>query len=198
LNASPIATHSDDKPNPQKADKPQSKINDENVKKIKQGIGKLTEADVVALLGPSTGKGRPFDGFTSRIWEEKTHITATLKDGKAIDVKSEFLPHLKSKTITEDNFKKLKKGMDEAELKRILGPPNRARTDREGSSTLSWEKINALLVQFKEGKVTGYEWEKTTEEKKPPEKQPPPSEKKRERPNQPLKLTGPASRLFET
>lgn len=152
-----------DNKSPQKTDIPPSRINEENFEKIKQGKGKLTERDVITLLGPPTGKGKPVDGFTTLIWEEKTHITATLEDGKTINLNADFLPQLKSKTITEDNLKKLKKGIKEAELKKSLGTQNyEVQVVGEGTYTYSWGKVNTFEIQFRDGKVTGYMWIRTT------------------------------------
>jgi outer membrane protein assembly factor BamE (lipoprotein component of BamABCDE complex) len=142
-------------------------LNQSNFDKIKSGKGKLTESDVITLLGKPTSKSGPYDGITTHIWLERTHITAKLKEDKTTDLQSQFLPYLKSKHITEENFKKLSKGMTAAQLKQILGQPN-SLNNRDDITTLSWERVNSFEIQFKDAKVEGWTWFRSLEDDKRP------------------------------
>ena len=92
----------------------------------------------------------------SPVWEEKTHITATVKDGKTIELTASFSPHVKSSYITEDNFKKLQKGMTEAELNKILrGQLWEKKMIDKGAYALTWAHVCSLEVIFRDGKAIG-------------------------------------------
>lgn len=162
---SSLGVQNDNPVNRPRSNEHPSRINRENFEKIEQGKGKLSEVEVKSILGQPTRQGKPFDGITSLIWEEKSHITATLRDGKTIEFSSEFLPHLKSTWLTEDRFKKLKNGMSEAELQNILGKENFIRQSAGNDTcTISWSKENSFEVQFKDGTVAGLLWVRTSED----------------------------------
>jgi hypothetical protein len=144
-------------------------INQTNFNKIKAGKGTMSEDDVIALLGKPTAEPSTTGQITTQTWTEKTHITAILKDKKTIDLKSQFLPHLKSKRVTKENFGKLSKGMTEAELKAILGPYNQLN-NRDDLTTLSWYRMNSFEIQFNDGKVEGWAWLRSVDDDNRPAK----------------------------
>jgi len=136
----------------------QSKLTAKNFEKVKSGKGKLTEAEVVAILGPATRVAKPgdVDVDLEMIWEEKARIWIKFKDDKARDLEGQFSEHLKSKTINLESFKKLKKGMSEKEVEKVIGPANEGSSPGTGITYRTWEKFNLVKVQFKGGKVSGY------------------------------------------
>jgi hypothetical protein len=134
-----------------------TKLTADNFAKVKNGKGKLTEADVVAILGPANrfAKRGDVDVDLEMIWEEKARIRIKFKDGKASDFEGQFSEHLKSKTINLESFKKLKKGMSEKEVEKVIGPANEGSSPRTGITYRTWEKFNLVKVQFKGGRVSG-------------------------------------------
>jgi len=137
----------------------QSKLTAKNFEKVKSGKGKLTEAEVVAILGPATRVAKPgdVDVDLEMIWEEKARIWIKFKDDKASDLEGQFSEHLESKAINLENFKKLKKGMSEKEVEKVIGPANEGSSPENGINYRTWEKLNYIKVQFnKDGKVSGY------------------------------------------
>jgi hypothetical protein len=136
----------------------QSKLTAKNFEKVKSGKGKLTEAEVVAILGPATRVAKPedVDVDLEMIWEEKARIWIKFKDDKARGLQGQFSEHLKSKTINLESFKKLKKGMSEKEVEKVIGPANEGSSPGDGVTYRTWEKLNHIKVQFKDGKVSGY------------------------------------------
>jgi hypothetical protein len=141
-----------------KPDGARSKLTAGNLEKIKSGKGKLTEAGVVAILGPASRVAVPgnVDVDLEMIWEEKALIRIKFKDGKASDLEGQFSEHLKSKTINLERFKKLKRGMTEKEAEKVLGPANAGSSPERGIRYRTWEKFNLVKVQFKGGKVSGH------------------------------------------
>jgi hypothetical protein len=140
-----------------KPDRGPGKLTPGNFAKVKDGKGKLTEADVVAVLGPATRFAKPgdVDVDLEMIWEEKARIRIKFKDGKASDFEGQFSEHLKSKAINLESFKKLKKGMSAKEVEKLIGPANEFSSPGGGIQYRTWEKFNLITVQFKEGKVSG-------------------------------------------
>jgi hypothetical protein len=135
-----------------------SRLTAGNVEKIKNGKGKMTEAEVVAILGPASRVAVPenVDVELEMIWEEKAQIRIKFKKGKASDLEGQFSEHLRSKTINLERFKKLKKGITEKEAEKVLGPANVGSSPERGIRYLTWEKFNLVKVQFKGGKVSGH------------------------------------------
>jgi hypothetical protein len=111
-----------------------STLTAKNLKKIATGKGKLTEAEVVTLLGPASRVAVPanVDVDLEMIWEEQALIRIKFKDGKASDLEGRFSESLWSKTINLQHFKKLKRGMTEKEAEQVLGPANAGSSPETG------------------------------------------------------------------
>jgi hypothetical protein len=135
-----------------------SRLTAGNVEKIKSGKGKMTEAEVVAILGPASRVAVPanVDVDLEMIWEEKALIRVKFKEGKASDLEGQFSEHLRSKTINLESFKKLKRGMTEKDVDKVLGAANAGSSPERGVQYRTWEKFNLVKVQFKGGKVSGH------------------------------------------
>jgi hypothetical protein len=133
------------------------KLTAANFAKVNNGRGKLTEEDVVAILGLAHrfAKQSDIDVDLEMIWEEKARIRIKFKDGKASDFEGQFSEHLKSKNITLANFKKLKKGMSVKEVEQVLGSANESSSPQRGITYRTWEKFNLIKVQFRDSKVSG-------------------------------------------
>jgi hypothetical protein len=113
---------------------------------------------VVALLGPASRVAVPANVHVDleMIWEEQALIRIKFKDGKASDLEGQFSEYLRSKTINLKHFKKLKRGMTEKEAEQVLGPANAGSSPQTGIRYRTWEKVNYVKVQFKDGKVSGH------------------------------------------
>jgi hypothetical protein len=117
--------------------------------KLKAGTFKLTEADVVKLLGRPAGVKRPGDaGSELRMhWEYATFIFATFKDGKLTEVTGAFSENLPVERVSLANFKRLRVGMTEPAIVDLLGEGN--ATAKVGATTLrSWGRTARLWVSF--------------------------------------------------
>jgi len=123
----------------------------ELVEKLRAGIFKLTEADVLKLLGRPSGLKRPGDaGSDLRMrWEHATAISAIFKEGKLSEVTGSFSEHLPVERITLDNFKRLRVGMTEAQVVEMLGKSN--SMNKDGTTvTRAWGRTAALWVSMNE------------------------------------------------
>jgi hypothetical protein len=117
--------------------------------KLKDGTFKLTEAEVVKLLGPPAGVRRPGDaGSDLRMhWEYATYIFATFKDGKVSEVTGAFSDNLPVERVSLANFHRLRVGMTEPGVVEVLGEGN--GTAKVGTTTVrSWGRTARLWVSF--------------------------------------------------
>ena len=117
--------------------------------KLKAGTFKLTEADVLKLLGRPAGVKLPGDaGSELRMhWEYATYVFATFKDGKLSEVTGAFSENLPVERVSLANFKRLRVGMTEPEVVDILGEGNGAA--KAGGTTIrSWGRTAELSVSF--------------------------------------------------
>jgi hypothetical protein len=117
--------------------------------KLKAGIFKLTEADVVKMLGQPIGVKRPGDAKSEleMHWEYATYIFATFHEGKLSELTGGFSEHLPVDRVTLANFKGLTIGMTEAEVVKVLGEGN--GTAKVGTTvTRSWGRNARLSVSF--------------------------------------------------
>lgn len=132
---------------------------EESVKKLKAGILKIKEAEVLSLLGTPTKVKHPgtADFDLQMNWEYSTHIYSIFKEGKLVEVTGAFSKRLPVERITFDNFKRLRVGMSEEEVVELLGEA-KGTTKKETTSTRSWGSMAQLQVSFsKDGRMVNYE-----------------------------------------
>jgi hypothetical protein len=123
----------------------------ELAEKLKAGIFKLAEADLVTLLGRPSGLKRPGDAGSDlqMRWEYATAISAIFKDGKLSEVTGSFSEHLPVERITVDNFKRLRVGMTEGQVVELLGKSHSMHNDG-ATVTRAWGRTGALWVSINE------------------------------------------------
>jgi len=135
---------------------------DQILVKLKAGIFKLKEADVLDLLGPPEGLKRQAGLADLQMnWAYATNIYATFKDGKLTDLTGAFSERLPIERITPANFKRLRLGMTEQEVVAVLGKGN--GTSRVGDTvTRPWGRYCRLRVSLrKDGPM--FEWREESE-----------------------------------
>jgi hypothetical protein len=113
---------------------------DEKYGKLKGGILKLREADVIALLGPAHSMTRPGQQDKADIelrWQYATRIVVTFKGGKVREVWGTFSEQLPVAKITPENFRKVQPGLTEKEVAAILGDVY-AIVTKDGIETGEW------------------------------------------------------------
>ncbi len=117
--------------------------------KLKAGTFKLTEADVVKLLGHPTVVKRPGDaGSELRMqWEYATYIFATFTDAKLSEMTGAFSENLPVDRVILSNFKRLRVGMTEPAVIEILGAGN-GIAKIGGTAIRSWGRTAGLSVSF--------------------------------------------------
>jgi hypothetical protein len=117
--------------------------------KLKAGVFKLTEADVVKLLGRPTAVKQPGDAGSplQMEWEYATYIFATFKDGKLGEVTGAFSEHLPCEKVSLAHFKRLRLAMTEAEVVEVLGTGNGV-VKVGGTAVRSWGRTARLWVSF--------------------------------------------------
>jgi hypothetical protein len=138
-----------DDPRPTPPGKDQPPTVEDLREKLKAGTFKLTEAEVVRLLGRPAGVKRPGDaGSDLRMhWEYATHISATFRDGKLGEVSGSFSENLPVERVSMANFKRLRVGMTEQEVVGVLGEANSVA--KVGTTTTrSWGRTARLWVSF--------------------------------------------------
>ena len=117
--------------------------------KLKVGVFKLTESDVIDLLGRPAAVKRPGDAGSDlqMRWEYGTFIFATFADGKLTELSGGFSESLPIDRVNLSNFKRLRVGMIEPQVVEILGKSN--ATAKVGSGVIrSWGQTAALWVSF--------------------------------------------------
>jgi hypothetical protein len=117
--------------------------------KLKAGIFKLTEADVVKLLGRPAWMTRPGDADSElrMHWKYGTYIFATFKDGKLSEVTGSFSEQLPVERITLENFKRLRVGMTEPQVVEMLGQSN-STTKVDATGTRAWGRTGRIWVSI--------------------------------------------------
>jgi hypothetical protein len=122
------------------ADKTPALTLDEKYEKLKGGILKSTEAEVVALMGPAHSMVRPVKhdkGDIELRWQFATRIVVTYKGGKVSEVWGTFSEHLPVEKVTPANLRKVQPGMTEKEVIDILGD-RYAGVGMDGVETGQW------------------------------------------------------------
>ena len=149
----------DDKLDPQTATL-LAALSQDNFDKIAKG---MSADDLKKLLGPPTLTQD--DGLVWRVGGVGPRITATLKDGRVAAKSSGQdwavkYPAVEAGRVTREDFDKIDKGMTEADLVNLLGPPT-YRDDKPGAPSadlaLSWGGLAALpdvTVHLRGGRVT--------------------------------------------
>jgi len=97
------------------------------VERLKKGRDKLTEAEVLAMLGrPDSVAINTNPSVVAHIemtWEDHREITIDFKDDgkKAVRIVGRFSENLKQKAFNMEHFRKLKPGMSHIDVFQILG-----------------------------------------------------------------------------
>ena len=143
----------------------------ELVERLKKGMDKLTEAEVLALLGPpdsvniNTNPSAVAD--IEMRWDDHAEITIDFKiEGKsagmekAVRIVGRFSENLKQKSFSMENFRKLKPGMSHPEVGQILGGLGQRNLSDAGKGIWRWEwkTFWKVGVSFSKGKVSGVFW----------------------------------------
>jgi hypothetical protein len=143
-----------------------SRLNQDNLDKILDHRGTLTEAEIVEMLGPPTsievgsievGGGDVATPYLKMAWEDVSRIELTCRDGKVVALKGTFSPRLVSQAINYPTFKKINLGSSVNSVCReiFLGHHYRIveNPDRE-TTTRVLETSVEFYVYFRDGKVT--------------------------------------------
>ena len=143
----------------------------ELVERLKKGMDKLTEAEVIALLGqPDSVQINTTPGVVADIemtWEDHAEITIDFKDvgkiagpEKAVRIVGRFSENFKQKAFNMENFRKLKPGMSHIDVFKILGTlGERVSLDTgKGVMRYEWKQFRKVGVSFWKGKVSGVFW----------------------------------------
>jgi hypothetical protein len=122
---------------------------------VEKGDGKLTEADLVARLGPADELKSPGGAVAdyAMVWRDRTMIRVKFEKDKVVEYSGSFSDRLPHKRVTPQSLKKLKQGMSESEVEEILS----VREQREKDYHY-WGDHRTLIVYVKDGKVAGYQW----------------------------------------
>lgn len=145
----------------QQPDPAQPRVTKELGKAITDGMGKLTEAEVIKLL-PCGYKVFPA-GKAVADWkitcDEVTEFEVEFIDGKVYSASATFSPAAKTKRLTLENYRKLEEGVSKEDVEKLLGPPNSTRqtTDsyKRKVTTCGWQQGHGVMVFVTGGKVSG-------------------------------------------
>ena len=133
---------------------------DEKYEKLKGGILKSTEAEVVALMGPAHSLVRPVKHDKADIelrWQFSTRIVVTYKGGKVSEVWGTFSEHLPVEKVTPANLRRVQPGMTEMGVIDILGD-RYASVGMDGVDTGQWGASAEFKVAFsKDGRQVHHE-----------------------------------------
>jgi hypothetical protein len=142
------------------ADKAPALTLDEKYEKLKGGILKSTEAEVVALMGPAHSMVRPVTHDKADIelrWQFATRIVVIYKGGKVSEVWGTFSEHLPVEKVTPANLRRVQPGMTEKEVIDILGD-RYASVGMDGVETGQWGASAEFRVALsKDGRMVHHE-----------------------------------------
>jgi hypothetical protein len=130
-------------------EKPKEEAFEQKFEKLKAGILKLKEADVVALFGPAGELTRPghLDSDLQMQWDYSTRIWVTFQDGKVREVTGAFSDHLPVPRVTPAQFRRLRVGMAEKEVLDVLGESN-GKEAVGNTVRRAWGRFATLRVSF--------------------------------------------------
>ena len=134
---------------------------------MSDGQGKLGEEEVIAKLGLADLVENPIDPDSNRNpiadiamrWQDLSLIEASFKGGKAKQITGRFSPHLKHDKATLANFRTLKTGTGKSDLEKVLGVEDSEIELANGMTRYEWGAKRVLKVYFKDGKVSGTQWQ---------------------------------------
>ena len=155
-----------------RVDESASVVTRENVEQIKAGKGKLTEGDVLALLGRPNRYMIQGQGILEMVWEDVNRVRVVFEDGKAKFFWADFSERRPSLRVSLEKFRKLRTTMTEDEVKSVLGldleryvgprhvygnlDPIHDLAVPKGVTLGVWQDWRRLTVQFTDGTVTGH------------------------------------------
>jgi hypothetical protein len=133
---------------------------------IAKGEGKLTEADVLARLGPADRVEIPLDPNAkarapeeiTMVWEEASWIGIIFWGPRARRVEGHFSAHVDTRTITLDHLRRLRPGMTRKAIEQMLGAPSEDRDMLKEFRRCDWVKGVELAAHFRYGKLVGHHW----------------------------------------
>lgn len=141
---------------------PPSQITQQNYDRINARKNEITEQEVIALLGPPNliRRRASRDHDYVMIWEHRTFIEVELKNDRVHTISAGFSPYVPSKSVTFGNFKALRPGMTEDDVREILGTPTGADSSlgprsSDDAEVTAWEAIHAISLELKDEKVVG-------------------------------------------
>jgi hypothetical protein len=129
---------------------------DQKYEKLKDGLLKTTEAEVVALMGPAHNMRR--SGQLGNVdielrWEYATSIKVTFKGGKVSEVWGTFSEYVPVDKLTPENLRRVQPGMTEKEVIAILGNRTAIGTVNDVGTGL-WGDTAEIRVSFnKDGRM---------------------------------------------
>jgi hypothetical protein len=137
-----------------------SRLTDEKYKQVKKGMAIKELSD---LLGPPT-RVRTYrtdtlkDIVTDLVWEDASRVRVMLRDGKVEEVSGAASPTLSFGPLTPDHVLKVRPGMSEGEVSKLLGPSFgevKAKDQPADVRVLVWSPLVSVRVVTFEGKANG-------------------------------------------
>jgi hypothetical protein len=144
------------------APSPRPGLRQEHFDWIEKGRGKLTEADVLAKLGPPDEICLAEPPFiipdVKKTWQDINRIEIDFKDGKATRIVGRFSPVSPAADLNEEVLRRIKSGMTVAQVERALLLAPREKLNRQDKSVrYVWHQERRLSATFDKGKVVGIE-----------------------------------------
>lgn len=133
---------------------------DQKYEKLKGGLGRTTEAEVVALMGPAHNVRRPGQVGKADVelrWEYATSVKVTFKGGKVTEIWGTFSEYVPVEKVTQENLRRVQVGMTEKEVVAILGDRNAIGTVKDVGTGL-WGGTAEVRVSFSaDGRMAHHE-----------------------------------------
>ena len=130
---------------------PPSRLTQQNYDRIKERKDKITEKEVLAILGQPTSyyATSPENGDYGMSWQHRTYISVKTRRQRVTSVKAGFSPYVKSDKVTLQTFKKMKLGMTEDQIEEMLGTPDGAGSVKSEEQFV-WEEYIGIGVIFRD------------------------------------------------
>jgi hypothetical protein len=149
-----------------KAGAGQQRLTPEVYERVRKGVDRLTEDEVVKLVpGAFTVKMSKVGGDEYYlIWEEVRRIEVEFSDGKVVSATGTFSDAVASETLTLASFRKIAPRMAREEVRKLVeGSTRRGRfasrttLDAEGKEirVCEWTQGRKIRVQIRGGKLVG-------------------------------------------